>query len=188
MSPPLPRSKLLQSSSQDPSPSSSALTENDSPPRPTSTSPREIVRRVVERTSDKLGRSKSLGSKSQHSPKSQRSSLPGSPKCFLSQSRRRSKDQQSASTGDLQGTCNTYDFCTSFRMRPMLVVEGGAPAQRADNSSTSASPSSESSPTKHLMSDESPFIRPSSPTQLRPQSSVPTFQGDSSAGVLYRLP
>ena len=43
--------------------------ENDNTTRPVSNSPRELVRRVVERTSDKLGRSKSLGSKSQQFPK-----------------------------------------------------------------------------------------------------------------------
>jgi hypothetical protein len=169
---------------QDPTPTSSNRTENDSPLRSSSSSPRQLVRRVVERTSDKLGRSKSVGSKSQYSPKLQRPSLPGSPKRFLSQSQ---KSRQAASTGHLGGT---YNACTlhikSFQARPMNIVETTAPAQLADNGSASASPSSESSPTKHLMSIESPFIRPSSPTQPRSQSSAPTFHGDSSAGVLHR--
>ena len=71
-----------------------------------------------------------------------------------------------------------------FRIRHLPVVEGRAAL--ADNSSTSASPSSESS-TKHIMSDESPFIRPSSPTQQRSEFSVPAFQGDMSASVLHIL-
>jgi hypothetical protein len=185
MSPsPLTRSKPVQSPLQDSSPSSSNLTEDDNSPR---YNPRMIVRKVVERTSDKLGRSKSLGTKSQHSPKSQRSSLTGSPKRFLSQNRP-SKDQQTTSTGGLGGTCSAYAFSASFRITLVDVVEGSAPAQMVDNGFISASPSSESSPTKHLLSDESPFIRPSSPTQPHLHSSVPTFQGDTSACVLRHLP
>ena len=57
--------------------------------------------------------------------------------------------------------------------------------QVADDESSSASPSPESSPTNPGMGDESPFIRPSSPIQPRSQLSLPTFQGDTSAGVLY---
>jgi hypothetical protein len=81
--------------------------END---RPVSNSPRELVRRVVERTSDKLGRSKSLGSKSQHSPKPQRISSNGTSKRFVSQGRK-GKGPQTANIDDLGGTFNT---CTSY--------------------------------------------------------------------------
>jgi hypothetical protein len=84
--------------------------ENDSPTRPVSNSPRELVRRVVERTSDKLGRSKSLGSKLQYSPKTQHTSSNGTSKRFVSQDRK-GKDPQTASTGDLGGTFNT---CPSY--------------------------------------------------------------------------
>jgi hypothetical protein len=80
--------------------------ENDSPTRPVSNSPRELVRRVVERTSDKLGRSKSLGSKSQNSPNPQRTSSNGTSKRFVSQGRK-GKGPQTADTGDLGGTFNT---------------------------------------------------------------------------------
>jgi hypothetical protein len=91
--------------------------ENDSPTKPVSNSPRELVRRVVERTSDKLGRSKSVGSKSQHSPKPQRTSSHGSSKRFISQGRK-GKDPQTANTADLRGTFNSYpscEFCSSLR-------------------------------------------------------------------------
>jgi hypothetical protein len=84
--------------------------ENDSPIKPVSNSPRELVRRVVERTSDKLGRSKSVGSKSQLSPKPQRTSPHGSPKRFVSQGRK-DKDPQTANTADLGGTLTPiYEF------------------------------------------------------------------------------
>ena len=79
-----------------------SLFENDSPIKPVSNSPRELVRRVVERTSDKLGRSKSVGSKSQLSPKPQRTSSHGSPKRFVLQGRK-GKDPQTANTADLGG-------------------------------------------------------------------------------------
>ncbi len=81
--------------------------END---RPVSNSPRDLVRRVVERTSDKLGRSKSLGSKSQHSPKSQRTSSNGTSKRFVSQGRK-GKGPQTANIDDLGGTFNTCASC-----------------------------------------------------------------------------
>ncbi|KAH9044774.1 hypothetical protein EDB85DRAFT_2070865 [Lactarius pseudohatsudake] len=122
---------------RDPGQLSPNLVENDSPPKPTSSSPRGIVRRVVGRTSDKLGRNKSVGSKSQQqSPKPQRS---GSPKCFISQ-RRKGKERQTTADS-----------------------EGGTALQMTDTGSISQSPSPESSPTKHGTNDESPFIRPSSP-------------------------
>lgn len=179
----LPRSKPVDIPSQVPSQSSPSLTENDSPAKPASSSPREIVRRVVERTSDKLGRSKSVGSKSQHSPKPQYPSPHGSPKRFMSQSRK-GKELQTASTGDLQGTWITYHFCTDLEPRPAHVIGGAAAVQVADNDTSSTSPSPDTSPSKQGMCDESPFIRPSSPIQPRPQLSPPTFQGDTSAGVL----
>jgi len=87
--------------------------ENDSPTKLVPNSPRKLVRRVVERTSDKLGRSKSLGSKSQHPPKTQRASSNGSSKRFVSQSRK-GKSPQTANTGDLGGTFNirpSYASC-----------------------------------------------------------------------------
>ncbi len=77
--------------------------ENDSPTKPVSNSPRKLVRRVVERTSDKLGRSKSLGSKSQHFPKPQHTSSNVTTKRFSSQGRK-GKGPQTAGTGDLGGT------------------------------------------------------------------------------------
>jgi hypothetical protein len=92
--------------------------ENDSPTKPVSSSPRELVRRVVERTSDKLGRSKSVGSKSQHSLKPQRTSSHGSAKRLISQGRK-GKDPQTTNTADLIGTFNTYpsaSSCSSLRM------------------------------------------------------------------------
>ncbi|KAH9081951.1 hypothetical protein EDB83DRAFT_2503137 [Lactarius deliciosus] len=117
---------------RDPGQLSPNLVGNDSPLKPTSSSPREIVRRVVGRTSDKLGRNKSVGSKSQQqTPKPQRS---GSPK----------KGKERQTTADSEGTNNSHP---------------------------------ESSPTKHGTNDESPFIRPSSPPS---QTTVPTFQGDTS--------
>ncbi len=64
---------------------------------------RKLVRRVVERTSDKLGRSKSLGSKSQHFPKPQHTSSNVTTKRFSSQGRK-GKGPQTAGTGDLGGT------------------------------------------------------------------------------------
>jgi hypothetical protein len=88
----------------------SSQSENDSPTRPVSNSPRELVRRVVERTSDKLGRSKSLGSKSPYSPKTQHTSSNGTSKRFISQDRK-GKGPQTANTGDLGGTFNT---CPSY--------------------------------------------------------------------------
>jgi hypothetical protein len=87
----------------------SSQSENDNPTRPVSNSPRELVRRVVGRTSDKLGRSKSLGSKS-HSPKPQHTSSNGTSKRFVSQGRK-GKGPQTANTGDLGGTFNT---CPSY--------------------------------------------------------------------------
>jgi hypothetical protein len=81
--------------------------ENDSSIKPVLNSPRELVRRVVERTSDKLGRSKSAGSKSQLSLKPQRISSHGSPKRFLSQGRK-GKDPQTANTADLGGTLTPH--------------------------------------------------------------------------------
>ena len=68
------------------------------------------------------------------------------------------------------------------------VLEGGPASQMADKGYISQSPSPESSPTKHGTSDESPFIRPSSPAQPSSQLAVPTFQGDTSASVLQILP
>jgi hypothetical protein len=88
----------------------SSQSENDNPTRPVSNSPRELVRRVVERTSDKLGKSKSLGSKSQQSPKPQRTSANGTSKRFVSQGRK-GKGPETANTGDLGGTFNT---CPSY--------------------------------------------------------------------------
>ncbi len=64
------------------------------------------------------------------------------------------------------------------------ISQGGAILKIADNGSISQSPSPESSPTKHGTSDESPFIRPSSPTQPSSQLTVSTLQGDASASVL----
>jgi len=88
----------------------SSQSENDNPTRPVSNAPRELVRRVVERTSDKLGRSKSLGSKSQHTPKTQPTSSNGTSKRFVSQGRK-GKGPQTANTGDFGGTFNT---CPSY--------------------------------------------------------------------------
>jgi hypothetical protein len=75
----------------------SSATET-SPTKPASNSPKQIVRRVVERTSDKLGRSKSAGSKSQLSPKPQGPSLRGSSKYVASQSRK-GKERQTSDIG-----------------------------------------------------------------------------------------
>ena len=156
--------------------------ENDSPTKSVSNSPRELVRRVVERTSDKLGRSKSVGSKSQHSPKPQRTSSNGGSKRFISQGRK-GKDPQTANTADLGGTFSTYPSSCS---RLANVLEGGAAAQVADSGSSSTFPSTDYSPIKQGMGDESPFIRPSSPAS-RSQPSPPKFQGSTSAGVLLSL-
>lgn len=97
--------------------------ENDNQTRPVSNSPRELVRRVVERTSDKLGRSKSLGSKSHNSPNPQRTSSNGTSKGFVPQGRK-GKGPQIANTGDLGGTFNIYPHlrvvlltCACFRKR-----------------------------------------------------------------------
>jgi hypothetical protein len=156
--------------------------ENDSPTKPVSNSPRELVRRVVERTSDKLGRSKSVGSKSQHSPKPQRTSSYGSSKRFVSQGRK-GKDQQTANITDLGGTFSNHSSSCS---RLAHVIEGGAAAQVADSDSSSTFPNPDSTPIKQGMGDESPFIRPSSPAS-RSQLSPPKFQGSTSAGVLLIL-
>ena len=102
--PPLSLSNPVDVPLRGPGQLSSNPSENDSLPKSTSSSPREIVRRVVERTSDKLGRNKSVGSKPQRqSPKSQRSSIPGSPKRFISLSRK-GKERQTSSAGDSEGT------------------------------------------------------------------------------------
>jgi len=100
----LPPSKPVDTPLQDPRQGFASLGENNSPAKSVSSSPRDIVRRVVERTSDKLGRSKSLGSKSQHSESLNRlrPSPHGSPKRVDSQSRK-GKERQAASTGDLEG-------------------------------------------------------------------------------------
>jgi len=96
--------------------------ENDGPTRPVSNSPRELVRRVVERTSDKLGRSKSLGSKSQP-PKTQRTSSNGTSMRFVSQGRK-GKGPQTTNTGDLGGNSKlvfhmrvVLQTCACFRKR-----------------------------------------------------------------------
>jgi len=86
------------------------MTENDNLTKSASNSPREMVRRVVERTSDKLGKSMSVGSK--HSPKLQHPSLHGSPKRVVSQSRK-GKERQTASTSDVGGRYNTYSCCVN---------------------------------------------------------------------------
>lgn len=154
---PLSRPNSVDVPLQDQGQHSTDLAENDSLPKTTaSSSPREIVRRVVERTSDKLGRNKSVGSKPQQ--QSQRPSMPGRPNSSVSQSRK-GKARQASSLGD---------------------NEDGNALQATDNGSISQSPSPESSPAKHGTSDESPFIRPSSPTQSPSQLTDPTFQGDAS--------
>src|SRR5579863_3065292 len=103
----LPRSKPVDIPLRNPSHGLPSTTESDSPTKLASNSPREIVRRVVERTSDKLGRSKSVGSKSQHSPNPQSPSLRGSLKHVASQSRK-GKGRQTTSTSDLGGSYYTY--------------------------------------------------------------------------------
>lgn len=159
----------------------STQSENDNTTRPVSNSPRELVRRVVERTSDKLGRTKSLGSKSQQSPKPQGTSSNGTSKRFVLQDRK-GKGPQIANTGDLGGT---FNICLSYELRSRLVhvLESGVASQVADSSSSSTIPSPDYSPIKQGMGDESPFIRPSSPAS-RSQLSPPKFQGNTSAGVL----
>jgi hypothetical protein len=106
--PSLPPSKPVDISLRNPSLGHglSSATET-SPSKPASNSPKAIVRRVVERTSDKLGRSKSAGSKSQLSPKPQGPSLRGSPKYVALQSRK-GKERQTASTSDLGGSYYAY--------------------------------------------------------------------------------
>jgi hypothetical protein len=156
----------------------SSQSENDNLTRPVSNSPRELVRRVVERTSDKLGKSKSLGSKSQYSPKPQRTSSNGNSKRFLSQGRK-GKGPQTSNTGDLGGTFNTCPSCElCSRLAHVLVA-----AQVADSGSSSTITSPNYLPIRQGMGDESPFIRPSSPAS-RSQLSPPKFQGNTSAGVL----
>ena len=107
---PLPCSKPLDITLPDPSQSLPRMTENDNLTKSASNSPMEIVRRVVERTSDKLGRGMAVGSK--HSPKPQHPSLHGSPKRVVSQSRK-GKEQQTTSTSDVGGSYNTYTCCVS---------------------------------------------------------------------------
>src|SRR5712671_650094 len=73
------------------------------------------------------------------------------------------------------------------RIQTVHVLGADATIPLTENGSSSASPSSESSPSKTRMSDESPFIRPSSPTQSRSRSLLPTFRGDTSVGLLQTL-
>jgi hypothetical protein len=108
---PLPPSKPVDIPLWNSSHGLSSATET-SPTKPASNTPKEIVRRVVERTSDKLGRSKSVGSKSQLSPKPQGPSLRGSLKYVASQSRK-GKERQTASTSDLGGSYCAYPCCVN---------------------------------------------------------------------------
>ena len=107
---PLPCSKPLDIPLPNPSQSLPRMAENDNLTKSASNSPREIVRRVVERTSDKLGRSKSVGSK--HSSKSQRPSLHGSPEHVVSQNQK-GKGRQTASPSDVGGSHTTYPYCAN---------------------------------------------------------------------------
>lgn len=107
---PLSCSKPLDIPLPDPSHSLPRMTEIDNLTKSASNSPMEIVRRVVERTSDKLGRGMAVGSK--HSPKPQHPSLHGSPKRVVSQSRK-GKERQTTGTSDVGGSYNTHSYCAN---------------------------------------------------------------------------
>lgn len=127
-----------------------------------------VVRRVMEKTADKLNRSKSLERRGPQGPSSKQ---PASPRRVFSLTRK-GKEKQPVDDGAFHHASLDLICAHTFHCHLMCAYKA-----RSSTRSKRSSPSTPSEP------DESPFIRPPSPTHLPRRPSLQPFTGDGSVST-----